>query len=305
VALVEEVIEGGAAGLHALPGQRLAGIRVEHVGDHPGLHVVSPLVAGPVERTDFGHAVALLDAVHAQEVLDHLHVVLGKHVALRAAAGENGRVLREDVLHAALEAGLRQLVHERVGPGHEDPLAGQLCGHAGEEGLHLLGTLRLHGLELGLPGQELGIDLHPIQLAAGGRGAELARQEHQIRADRVGVEGVEAALVVAREFALQELHHAKMPELALRIVRPDHVDDGLELLPGRLLPEGLEQEEPPQLHVVEAAVLVLRNDRDRPGGAGGGDDPQLRARVEALDPIVDAFTVRAVDAGKVLRRELL
>jgi len=49
VALEQQVVERGAAGLHAVPRQRLARHRVEHVRDHPRLHVIAALFAGPVE----------------------------------------------------------------------------------------------------------------------------------------------------------------------------------------------------------------------------------------------------------------
>ncbi len=64
--------------------------------------------------------------VDAEELLDDVHEIVGQRNAFHAAAGEDRRVLGEDVPDAALQAGLGDVVHLGVGAGHENPLAAQL-----------------------------------------------------------------------------------------------------------------------------------------------------------------------------------
>src|SRR4029453_614230 len=51
-AVLQEVVERRASGAHALARQRLARVGVEQDRDHPRLHVIVLLVAGPVEGAD-------------------------------------------------------------------------------------------------------------------------------------------------------------------------------------------------------------------------------------------------------------
>ncbi len=96
--LQQNVVDGRAAGLPPVRGSGSLVSGSSMNGMTHGCDVVAALAAAPVEGALFGEAVALLDAVDAEEVLDDVHVVVGQHDALVAAAGEDGGVLGEDIL---------------------------------------------------------------------------------------------------------------------------------------------------------------------------------------------------------------
>src|SRR5262249_15752765 len=74
----------------------------------------------------------------------------------------------------------------------------------------------------------------------------------------------------------------------------------IELFGRRLLPEALEQEHLPELHALDRAELLLRDDRDRAGRARRRDHLERRLLVESLDPLVDALAARDVDAREAV-----